>query len=83
VELVTGSIRPSSVRCKLAPDDSASGIARRGAELFFDPNQLVIFGETIGPRQRAGLDLPAIGGDARSAIVASSVSPERCDITAP
>ena len=31
--------------------------------MLLDPDQLVVLGEPVGARQRAGLDLPAIGGD--------------------
>jgi hypothetical protein len=52
------------------------------AQLFLDADQLVVFGEPVGARQRAGLDLAAIGRDGEIGDGASSVSPERCDITA-
>ena len=41
----------------------AAGIERRFAELLLDADQLVVLGEPVGARQRAGLDLPAIGRD--------------------
>src|SRR5580704_1203461 len=45
------------------PERRAAGISRLAAEILFDAQQLVIFRRTVGPRQRAGLDLPATGGD--------------------
>src|SRR5205823_3305450 len=36
--------------------------ARRLAEFFLDAQQLVVFGDTIGPRSRPGLDLSRPGG---------------------
>src|SRR5437763_16782860 len=41
----------------------AAGIARLRAELLLDAQELVVFCGAVGTRQRAGLDLPAIGGD--------------------
>src|SRR5260370_36592118 len=47
----------------LPPEHALPGVAGGGAELFFDADELVVLGEAVGARQRAGLDLPAIGGD--------------------
>ncbi len=44
-------------------------------ELFLDPEELVVFRDPVGPRGRAGLDLPVDRPTTRSAIVLSSVSP--------
>src|SRR5690606_25707030 len=33
------------------------------AELFFDAQELVVLGHAVRARQRAGLDLAAVGGD--------------------
>src|SRR5690606_8953048 len=33
------------------------------SELLFDPQELVVLGNTIGPASRSGLDLAGIGGD--------------------
>ena len=53
------------------------------AQLFLDPQQLVVLGGAVGPREAAGLDLAAAdSATARSAMVESSVSPDRCDMTA-
>jgi len=49
-------------------------ITRGVAQILFDAQELVVLGDAIGARQRAGLDL--------SAISESSVSPERCDMIA-
>src|SRR5246500_1353363 len=38
-------------------------IFRLLAELLLDAQELIVFRGTVGARQRAGLDLPAIGGD--------------------
>src|SRR3954453_17071237 len=40
-----------------------AGIFRLCAELLLDAQQLVVLGGAVGARERAGLDLPAIGGD--------------------
>jgi hypothetical protein len=58
-----------------------AGIARLRAELLLDPQELVVFRDTIRSGQRAGLDLRRRVPTAMSAIVVSSVSPERCDTT--
>ncbi len=44
-------------------ESGAARITRRVAESFFDANQLIVFGEPVGPGKRACLDLTAIGGD--------------------
>src|SRR5258708_27795661 len=52
-----------------ASRDSASsqhaspGIAGGAAELLLDADELVVFGQAVGARQRSGFDLTAIGGD--------------------
>src|SRR5215208_408688 len=33
------------------------------SQFFLDTQKLVVLGDPVGTRQRAGLDLPAIGGD--------------------
>ncbi len=67
-----------------APQDAASGIKRRLAELFFDADQLVVLGEFgRSVTSEPVFICPQLVATARSAIVESSVSPERCDITAP
>src|ERR1051326_259032 len=43
-----------------------SGEERRGPHLFLNAQQLVVLGDAIGTRSRAGLDLPRSGGDGRS-----------------
>ena len=40
-----------------------AGIGRLGAEFLFDAQELIVFGGAIRTRERAGLDLPAIGRD--------------------
>ena len=40
-------------------------VARLGAKLALYPHETVVFGRAIGPRQRAGLDLPALGGNGK------------------
>ena len=41
--------------------DAFAGIGGLVAKLLLDTDQLVVFGQTVGPRQRAGFDLPAVG----------------------
>jgi hypothetical protein len=38
------------------------GVFRRLAQHFLDADQLVVLGQPVRPRQRAGLDLAAVGG---------------------
>ena len=47
----------------LGAQDRLAGVARLGAQLFLDAQELVVLGEAVRARQRAGLDLPAVGGD--------------------
>ena len=54
----------------------------RRAEFLLDPEQLVVLRDAVGARGGAGLDLSGGGPTARSAIVVSSVSPDRWDTTA-
>ena len=60
--------------------DRATRVRRR-AELLFDAEQLVVLRDAVGAARRAGLDLARAVPTARSAIVVSSVSPERCEMT--
>src|SRR5258707_8412011 len=46
-----------------SPQHALPGMARGGAEQLLDADELVVLGEPVGARERAGLDLPAIGGD--------------------
>src|SRR5205085_3891685 len=39
----------------------ASRIMRDVAQVFFDAQQLVVFGDSVGARQRSGLDLSCVG----------------------
>src|SRR4051812_10458213 len=48
--------RNRTTLCKL-PDRGAAGVLRRGAELLFDSQQLVVLGDAIGAAGRARLDL--------------------------
>ena len=59
-----------------------AGIARGVAQILLDPQELVVLGDALGARQGSGLDLPALVATAMSAMIESSVSPERCDTTA-
>jgi hypothetical protein len=49
---------------------------------ILDADQLVVLGEPVRARSEPVLICPQLVATARSAMVASSVSPERCDITA-
>src|SRR5947209_6166795 len=40
-----------------------AGEARRAAQVFLDAEQLVVLGDAVGARERAGLDLPDARGD--------------------
>ena len=60
----------------------AAGIARLIAQLLLDAEQLVVFRHRSERASEPVLICPQLVATARSAMVASSVSPERCDITA-
>src|SRR5438128_4506174 len=45
------------------PDRRPPRELRRGAELFFDAQQLVVLADAIGPAGGPGLDLPSRGAD--------------------
>src|SRR5580658_10058660 len=77
-----------AVSRSLSPVRRAPGIARRAAEALLDANQLIVFGKPVGARQRAGLDLPAIGrdrevGDRRILGLARAVRDHRAIAGAP
>src|SRR5579875_1832852 len=55
------TLSPAGRGCELSLQRGAAGKARVGAELVGDPEELVVFRQPVGARQRAGLDLPAIG----------------------
>src|SRR5436309_1472239 len=62
---------------------AASGIERLGAEFFFDTDQLIVFRQPVGARERAGLDLPAIRrnrkiGDSRIFSLAGAMRHDGC-----
>src|ERR1051326_4192995 len=44
-------------------ENGFAGEARRGTQLFLNAQQLVVLGDAIGTRSRAGLDLPRSGGN--------------------
>src|SRR5205085_1157209 len=44
-------------------DGAAAGESRRGSEFLFDTEQLVVFGDAIGPARRTGFNLPRGGAD--------------------
>ena len=52
------------------------------AELAFDAQQAVVLGHALASGDGAGLDLAGAIATARSAMVVSSVSPDRCETTA-
>src|SRR6516165_11051562 len=45
------------------PERAASVVGRNVTEVLFDPQQLVVFRDAIGARQRSGLDLASVGPD--------------------
>ena len=56
-------------------------VARRGTKLFFDTQQLVVLGQAIRAESEPVLIWPQFVATAKSAMVASSVSPDRWDYT--
>ena len=72
----------SSHRLAIGETRLLPGIDRRLAKLFFDAQKLVVFGDAIGAAGDPVLICPAFVATARSAMKASSVSPERCETTA-
>src|SRR3569623_1520587 len=58
---------PSVRRCArlglvpATPEASGPGIDSAIAQLFLDPDQLVVLSEPVRAREAAGLDLPAVG----------------------
>ena len=44
-------------------DGGAPAVPRLVSELLLDAKQLIVLRGAIGSRERAGLDLPAVGGD--------------------
>src|SRR4029077_11701458 len=67
ITYTSGGQQPRACRQDLTPGLSAKhrapGIDGRGSELLLDPDQLIVFGQPVGSRQRSGLDLAAIGCD--------------------
>ena len=55
--------RLSSLPTYSRPQHAPARIARLVAQLLLDADQLVVLGEPVGARQRAGLDLAGVGGD--------------------
>src|SRR5262245_65736456 len=47
----------------LARERGAPAIERGGAQLLLDAEELVVLGDAVGARERADLDLAAVGGD--------------------
>src|SRR5450432_4604552 len=44
-------------------ESGGAGVARGIRELLLDPQELVVLGDPLAPRRRAGLDLAGVGGD--------------------
>ena len=60
-----------------------AGILRHVKQLVLDAQELVVLRHAVGAARRAGLDLTGVDGRRTiSAIVVSSVSPERWETTA-
>ena len=59
-----------------------TSIHRKVAQLLLDAEQLIVLGHAVGAAGSAGLDLAGVQGHGMSAMVASSVSPERWDTMA-
>src|SRR6185503_20602090 len=51
------------VKLHLDVKGRSAGITCSVAQVCFDAQQLIVFGDAIGARQRSGLDLSGIGGD--------------------
>ena len=51
-----------------APQDRAAGVFGGRAQHLLDADQLVVFRQPVRPREAAGLDLAAIGGDGQIGI---------------
>ena len=61
-----------------AREGAGAGVARRVVELLLDAQQLVVLRDALGLRAGAPVLIwPQLVATARSAIVVSSVSPER------
>src|SRR4051794_13368351 len=69
--------RTSALAARPTSAEHAGAVAGGVAEVFLDPQQLVVLGDPVGPARRAGLICPALVATATSAMVVSSVSPER------
>src|SRR3954451_10451867 len=48
---------------RLSPQHGSAGIPRLVAQLLLDADQLIVFGDAVGARERAGLDLAGVGGN--------------------
>ena len=62
----TNSARAIALKSRKATNlrqHAFAGVLGHGAELLLDAEELVVFGEAVGAGERAGLDLPAVGGD--------------------
>src|SRR5665648_422378 len=56
-------LRLPSANSTLALQHGSAGVAGSGAKLLLDPDELVVLRHAVRAGERAGLDLPAIGGD--------------------
>src|SRR2546427_8743487 len=72
---VAGWAWPS--RPRLSLKDCAASIPRAPPQFLFDSEQPVVLGRAVGRDNEPGLILPVVQPTARSAIVTSSVSPDR------
>src|SRR5436190_271698 len=64
------------------------GIGRRVAEVLFDPEKLVVFGNAVRAAKAAGLDLTGVGrdgevGDKAVLGLARAVRDDRCHVIRP
>ena len=64
------------LECGAARIDGGTG------KVLFNAQQLVVLSHAVRAAHRAGLDLTRIETHGNIAIVLSSVSPERCEMTA-
>ncbi len=69
-------------RSALNVEGGHAGINGACTQILLDAEQLVVLGNAVGAAGGTGLDLAGVQGNADSAMVVSSVSPERWELMA-